>query len=179
MKTIFIILLFVSCINTASAQSTKQYDSIAPNIWLEKNDSIGKRFYAILIPATFNGGVYGWVQYMQTNLNADLGGKHIKLPKGQKEARQSVMVNFTVKANGQIDSVYAENIEGIHKKLVAEAIRVIKDGPNWIPAEIEAFEANSDAEAQAIIKQKLASKQRFRQVSYKHKQNITFAVRDY
>lgn len=179
MKKIFIMLLFACCINTGNAQSTKQYDSIAPNVWLEKNDSIGKRFYTVQIPASFLGGVNGWLKYMQTNLNADLGSKYIKLPKGQKEARQSVLVSFTVKANGYIDSVYTENTESVHKKLVAEAIRVIKDGPKWIPAQMETFEAKSDTEAQTIIKQKLESKHRFRQVSYRHKQNITFVVSDH
>jgi protein TonB len=62
-----------------------------------------------------------------------------------------VIVSFVVDKTGMISDVQAENDPGFGTK--AEAIRAIRKGPNWIPAE-----------------------QNGRKVIYRQKQSISFRV---
>jgi periplasmic protein TonB len=104
------------------------------------------QFTSVQIPAAFPGGTEGWSRYLQRNLNQD-----IPLQEGAPAGKYSVVVSFTVSAGGSISEVIAENDPGFGTAL--EAIRVIKKGPQWIPAN-----------------------QNGRAVPCKHKQLITFVV---
>jgi protein TonB len=104
------------------------------------------QFTSVQIPAAFPGGTEGWSRYLQRNLNQD-----IPLQEGAPAGKYSVVVSFTVSAGGSISEVIAENDPGFGTAL--EAIRVIKKGPQWIPAN-----------------------QNGRSVPCKHKQLITFVV---
>lgn len=84
--------------------------------------------------AKFPGGAEGWKRYLETNLNAGLG-KYIKLKKGEKLGQQTVKVQFLVGKDGTISQVVAVNKNEVHHKLADEGVRVIKEGPSWIPAE--------------------------------------------
>jgi protein TonB len=103
-------------------------------------------FTSVQIPAAFPGGTEGWSRYLQRNLNQD-----IPLQAGAPAGKYSVVVSFTVSAGGSISDVVAENDPGFGTAL--EAIRVIKKGPQWNPAN-----------------------QNGRSVPCKHKQLITFVV---
>ena len=104
------------------------------------------QFTSVQIPAAFPGGTEGWSRYLQRNLNQD-----IPLQEGAPAGKYSVVVSFTVSAGGSISDVIAENDPGFGTAL--EAIRVIKKGPQWNPAN-----------------------QNGRAVACKHKQLITFVV---
>ena len=104
------------------------------------------QFTSVQIPAEFPGGTEGWSRYLQRNLNQD-----IPLQEGAPAGKYSVVVSFTVSAGGSISDVVAENDPGFGTAL--EAIRVIKKGPLWNPAN-----------------------QNGRKVPCKHKQVITFVV---
>ena len=119
-----IIILFVSFSTNAQKPFVETItDSVA-----------NKTTMVVQIESEFPGGVSGWVKYLQANLNAELGNKAIKIPKGQKNAKVSVVVNFIVDKKGNISEVTVDNEKDIPNKLVKEAIRVIKEGPKWIPA---------------------------------------------
>ena len=99
-------------------------------------DSMGidnKIFTKVDVEAAFQGGDVGWRKYLQQNLEVDKITKKIKIPRGEKELRQTVIVKFIVSMDGTISDVAAESND-INAACIAEAIRVIKTSPKWIPA---------------------------------------------
>jgi TonB family protein len=78
----------------------------------------------------------GWLKYISSNLKAELGAKYVKIPKGEKEATQTVMVSFIINENGRIVNVQVVNKKEVHPKLAEEAVRVISASPSWKPAAI-------------------------------------------
>jgi len=147
MKKVFIVCFFMMPFAFAFAQKK---DTITKDT--TTNDST-EVFTVVQVPASFPGGLPGWSKYLSANLNVDLGAQYVKIPKGQKEARQIVQVQFIVDTLGNISNVQAVNTKGIHPKLIKEAIRVIKEGPNWFPA-----------------------MQNGKKVMYRHSQTITWVV---
>ena len=91
----------------------------------KSNDPI---FYTVQKPAEFPGGTGGWSKYLMNNLNRDLLYKNKAVP-----GKYTVKLNFVVNSNGDVENVIAENNPGYGS--AAEAIRVIENGPKWIPAE--------------------------------------------
>ena len=143
-------ILIVAIIFFSIFQSKAQHDTSKKTIII--NDV---NFTTVNEPAQFPGGINGWIKYLQDSLKADLGSDYIKIPKGQKSAKATVIVSFTINKEGTVSDVQVADTlpENVHPALQNEAIRVIKDGPNWIPA-----------------------KQNGRLVIYRHKQSITFLV---
>ena len=110
------------------------FNAISQTTDSSKNDKT-KVFTKVEKEAKFPGGAQGWRRYLESNLNADLATKCIKLKKNQKEAQQTVAVQFIVDKEGNISNVEVRNPAEVHPKLAKEAVRVIKEGPRWIPAE--------------------------------------------
>ncbi len=77
--------------------------------------------------AEFDGGMEGWVSFLQKNLKSNTPNKN-KAPIG----RYKVMLNFLVDKNGKISMARAENDPGYGTK--EEALRVINKSPRWKPA---------------------------------------------
>lgn len=94
----------------------------------------------------FPGGAKGWLTYLQNNLKADVPAKN-NAPKGT----YTVTVSFLVDANGKVSEVKAIKDPGYGT--AAEAVRVIAQGPDWIPAT-----------------------QNGHKVTYRQKQNISFQI---
>lgn len=109
-------------------------------------DALTNDFVSVQIPAQFPDGIQGWTRYLERNLNRD-----IPIENGAPPSQYTVIVTFIVDKDGKVSDVKAENDPGYGTK--EEAIRVIKKGPNWIPAN-----------------------QNGKLVVYKHKQAITFRV---
>ena len=78
-------------------------------------------------PAEFPGGQKGWINYLERNMNRDL-----PIANGAPIGKYSVVVSFIVDKEGNVNDVKAENDPGYGTK--EEAIRVIKNGPKWVPA---------------------------------------------
>lgn len=117
-----------------------------------ENDST-KVFTVVQVPAMFPGGLPGWTKYLKSNLNVDLGARYVKIPKGVKEVKQIVKVQFLVDTLGKISNILVLNPNEVHPKLAKEAIRVIKEGPDWSPA-----------------------KQNGKKVTYRHTQTVTWVI---
>lgn len=96
--------------------------------------------------ASFPGGVKEWVRYLQKNL---------RYPEEAIESGTggSITVQFIVDREGNISEVKALTDPGYG--LAEEAVRIIKRGPKWIPAE-----------------------QGGRKVKYRHHQRITFELQN-
>jgi protein TonB len=85
-------------------------------------------FKSVQIQARFPDGMTGWTKFLQKNLNSDL-----PVQNGAPAGIYTVIVSFVVDKTGVISDVQTENDPGFGTK--EEAIRAIKKGPNWIPAE--------------------------------------------
>ncbi len=141
-------------IGTFNQEGAKDEGLVAPPV--EKSTGVveapkveedyDKVFTVVQIPAEFPGGIPAWSRYLERNLNRD-----IPVENGAPPGRYTVVVAFTVSKTGAISDVAAENDPGYGTK--AEAIRVITKGPSWKPAV-----------------------QNGRNVIYRHKQPVTFAV---
>ncbi len=87
-----------------------------------------KEFKTVQIQARFPDGLAGWTKFLEKNLNRDL-----PVNNGAPAGIYTVVVSFVVNKEGIISEVQAENDPGYGTG--AEAVRAIKKGPNWIPAE--------------------------------------------
>lgn len=98
-----------------------------------KGDSI---FRIVQVEAEFPGGAQGWKRYLEQNLDGSLGARYIKIPIGRLYAKATVTVNFQVSKEGDVSDVKADSlsIATVHKKILAEALRIIKESPRWSPA---------------------------------------------
>lgn len=93
-----------------------------------ENQDYDLPFKVVQIQARFPDGVAGWTKFLEKNLNRDL-----PVNNGAPAGMYTVVVSFVVNKEGAISNVQAENDPGYGTG--AEAVRAIKKGPNWIPAE--------------------------------------------
>jgi periplasmic protein TonB len=100
-----------------------------------ETDTAEKVFTVVQMEAHFPGGIVAWRRYLDKNLNEDLTDSCLAVQKGEKSIRQTVTLSFIVSKDGKVSDVRADNYKDIHPRLADEAIRVIKNGPDWIPAQ--------------------------------------------
>jgi periplasmic protein TonB len=112
----------------------------------KQEEDYDKLFTTVEIPAEFPGGKVEWQKYLERNLN-----REVPIQNGAPVGTYIVTVTFIVDKNGFISDIQALNDPGYGVK--EEAIRVLKKGPNWIPAV-----------------------QNGRKVNYKNSQHITFII---
>jgi antitoxin component YwqK of YwqJK toxin-antitoxin module len=77
--------------------------------------------------AEFPGGEKGWRSYLERNLNPDIPVNRMAPPR-----TYTVRVKFIVQTDGSITDITAETYHGYGME--EEVIRVLKNGPKWIPA---------------------------------------------
>ncbi|MBV4357395.1 energy transducer TonB [Pinibacter aurantiacus] len=87
--------------------------------------SLEKTFVKVEIESSFPGGVAGWAAYLNENL-------HYPKAAIKKNIQGTVVVQFIVDKEGNITDIAA--IAG-PDELRAEAERVMKKSPKWIPAQ--------------------------------------------
>jgi protein TonB len=97
--------------------------SVAP---VSKTEDYEKVWLVVENPAEFPGGIEGWKRYLERNL---------MYPESaiEAETQGAVRVQFIVDKEGQISEVVALNDPG--QGIADEAVRIIKKGPKWKPAE--------------------------------------------
>ena len=107
---------------------------VAPKI--QKNADPKKNnepiFYTTQKPAESPAG---WSNYLMNNLDRDLPYRNKAVP-----GKYTVRLSFVVNQNGDVENVIAENDPGYGT--AKEAVRVIQNGPKWIPAEQEGKKVN-------------------------------------
>ena len=86
-------------------------------------------------PPQFPGGEEALAKYLDQNLNH-------KLPqeRGGPEGKYTVVLSFLVEEDGTVSNIQARTNPGYGT--AEEAIRVIKNGPNWIPSERDGKKGN-------------------------------------
>ena len=130
MKKIVLVMMVLLVVGSLQAQQSNGDTS-------KMTKPEGERIYtSVQIEAEFPGGPNAWSQYLRSNLKSSLGRKYINIPKGESSAKATVIVSFDVNKYGKIDSVMADSlaIVTIHPKIVEEALRVIRESPQWKPA---------------------------------------------
>jgi N-acetylmuramoyl-L-alanine amidase len=110
------------------------------------DEGYDKVFTKTQVPASFPGGFKAWQEYLTKNLDVDVPVKN-----GAPPGKYNVTLRFLVDEQGGISNIEAENDPGYGT--AAEAINLIKKGPNWVPA-----------------------KQNGKDIRYLMKQSITFFV---
>ena len=123
MKNLYVLVILLGTSLAGNAQVGKDSGNIsaADSAFLEKTI-----FTKVEVEANFPGGDAAWRRYLQINLNASTPAKH-QAPAGKYE----VIVRFVVRRDGSISDVVAETTHGYGVE--DEAIRIIKNGPKWIP----------------------------------------------
>ena len=129
MRKLFFTALFVSACLSGYCQTTDSSKAVV------KEEDYPKVFTKVEKEATFPGGSEGWSKYLRENLNANLGNKYIRIKQNERVAQQMIKLQFIVNKDGKVSDVVALPNKDNHPKLAAEAVRVIKEGPDWIPAE--------------------------------------------
>ncbi len=108
---------------------------VAPKI--QKNADPQKNnepiFYTTQKPAESPAG---WSNYLMNNLDRELPYRNKAVT-----GKYTVRLSFVVNQNGDVENVIAENDPGYGT--AKEAVRVIQNGPKWIPAEQEGKKVNS------------------------------------
>lgn len=93
----------------------------------EKKEDENQIFEKVEIEASFTGGEPAWRKYLERNLNPNA-----PVDNGAPEGTYTVYVQFVVSKDGSISDVKALTNHGYGME--AEAMRVIKKGPKWVPA---------------------------------------------
>jgi protein TonB len=93
----------------------------------EKKEDENKIFEKVEIEASFKGGEGAWKKYLERNLNANA-----PIDNGAPEGSYTVYIQFVVSKDGSISDVKPLTNHGYGME--AEAVRVVKKGPAWVPA---------------------------------------------
>lgn len=93
----------------------------------EKKEEDNQIFEKVEIEASFKGGEGAWKKYLERNLNPNA-----PVDNGAPEGTYTVYVQFVVSKDGSISDVKALTNHGYGME--AEAVKVIKKGPAWVPA---------------------------------------------
>jgi len=88
-----------------------------------------------ITPPQFPGGEEALAKYLEQNLNHKLPSE-----RGGPEGKYTVVLSFLVEEDGTVSNIEARNDPGYGT--AEEAIRVIKNGPNWIPSERDGKKGN-------------------------------------
>jgi TonB-dependent SusC/RagA subfamily outer membrane receptor len=88
-----------------------------------------------ITPPQFPGGEEALVKYLEQNLNHKLPSE-----RGGPEGKYTVVLSFLVEEDGTVSNIEARNDPGYGT--AEEAIRVIRNGPKWIPSERDGVKGN-------------------------------------
>jgi N-acetylmuramoyl-L-alanine amidase len=92
------------------------------------------------VKASFPGGHDAWEKLLEKNLKSN-----IPVDKGSPPGTYKVVVSFMVDATGKVSKVKADNDPGYGT--AEEAVRVIANGPDWVPAK------NNNSPVSSVVKQ--------------------------
>lgn len=81
-------------------------------------------------PPHYTGGQEEMIKYLIANVKYPTTAK-------QAKAEAMVVVKFIVEKDGSISNVEAQNKDGVHADLIAEAIRVVQSMPKWVPGVVD------------------------------------------
>ena len=92
-----------------------------------KVEDENKIFEKVEVDASFTGGESAWRRFLERNLNAST-----PVDNGAPPGSYTVVVQFVVDKGGNVSDVKSLTNHGFGME--AEAVKVIKRGPKWVPA---------------------------------------------
>ena len=128
-------IIFVCCFLIAAFvvnAQTEQVVEVKPAMTQAEIDD--KIFTKVEIESTFPGGDKAWHSYILSN---------IRYPKKavKKKIQGTVMLQFMVSKEGKVSDIHV--FRSVDPLLDEEAIRLIKNSPDWIPAVQNGRKVNS------------------------------------
>jgi TonB family protein len=136
LKQIFKTALIIFILSTGAVIESQA--TCAKPISKSEADSVGTSareiFYFVEESPMYPGGTNELIQFFSENLTYPNKAK-------SEKAEGQVLVRFEVKADGSIGEVLIS--KSVHPVLDAEAIRVIKSMPNWLPGRFRGEAVNS------------------------------------
>jgi periplasmic protein TonB len=93
------------------------------------NKKIDPVFTKVEQEAKFPGGVDGWRQFLERNLNANVAAND-----GARPGNYTVKLQFIVDKEGNISNVQAVDVPKACPSCGPEGVKVIRKSPKWIPA---------------------------------------------
>ena len=139
-RSFLICLCFLAASLTGSAQTT---DSVYGPLTVKvKGDSV-LVFRTVDIGSQFPGGARGWEKYLVVNL---------RYPEDciKRNIQGAVVVQFIVTEKGKVTNV--EVVQSVHSSLDREAMRLIKQSPDWVPAVQDGRKVNSYKKQPIVFK---------------------------
>jgi hypothetical protein len=121
-KLVFLFLLMLFRMVSFSQEPKDSFVSVSPNEPRPEH------------PAEFPGGRKEWISYLIHHLNRELGYKYLTVPKGTKNAKQTVSLLFEIDTSGHTTHIIVENLQEVHPEMAKEGIRIISASPAWNPA---------------------------------------------
>jgi hypothetical protein len=82
----------------------------------------------------FPGGDSAWKAWVGSVLDPRFARKYVVVPKGEKEAWETVILEFAVGEDGTVSDVRVTNLNEVNPRLAEEAMRVMRLSPKWVPA---------------------------------------------
>lgn len=128
MKFLFSCIFFCCSYSATLAQNSND------SLHQYSKDTVGV-FEEVEEEAAFPGGDTAWRSFLIHNLNVDKISDLVKIPPKKKVFTQTIVVRFIVCKDGSLCEIKAEK-KG-QAPLKAEAERVIRNSPNWIPAVVK------------------------------------------
>ncbi|MEO7048807.1 MAG: energy transducer TonB [Ferruginibacter sp.] len=137
MKQIFSFAILLLVAKAGFCQTSKTSDNTNPTVVVpvRVNDE-EKVFTKVEVEAKFPGENGSWATYLRKNLYAN-----IPSDKGCDPGTYTVIIRFIVSKTGKVSDVTAETNFGYGME--AEAMRLIKKGPDWIPAHQNGYIVNA------------------------------------
>lgn len=122
-------------IGTINQEGTKDEGIVAPPVEVSTGvveapkveEDYDRVFTTVQIESEFPGGASAWMKYLERNLNSDVPSSN-----GAPPGKYTVVLSFKVDKAGAISDINIEKDPGYGT--AQEAIRVIKRGPAWKPA---------------------------------------------
>ena len=133
------LICFALLLGLASSAQSNPVD--APVVRRESDSTAV--FTTVEIESKFPGGAKAWQAYL---------GANFQYPKGaiKKNIQGTVIVQFIVRTDGSVTDV--EVVQSVHPSLDREALRLIKESPNWIPAKQNGRKVNSYKKQPVVFK---------------------------
>ena len=126
MQKIIIILAILAAFSIPAKSQGLYWVVVKGNPSARVSDKIYEK---VDVESSFQGGAAAWRTYCLQNLADKTAASH-----GAPRGVYTVIVKFIVWRNGAVSNVSAETNHGYGTE--NEAIRLITDGPKWVPATI-------------------------------------------
>ena len=118
------IFIGITSILISASSIAQNNNEVSPPPPLDTADRI---FSKVEYEAEFPGGLSAWAKYLQKNLDPN-----VPIRNRARNGTYKVVVKFIVTRDGTISNIQAETNFG--HGMEEEVIRVIQNGPKWIPA---------------------------------------------